>query len=597
MPRIDYTTNFKAFFRDLYRVEGDYGPQPIVPPFLEQWLDLAFPLPDGNPAARNIMDCRTKKEGKSALAGAVALYMATRAENSEVVIVASDKDQAKDRVLKAIKYGVERGPLAAHGKVYKDVIELDNGSIIQAIPNDWQGAAGGNPSCVIFDELYTWVYESNRRVFDELVIPPTQAHGVRWIASYAGWTGESLLLWEWWERALAGEKITDELPVYHNPDASLLGFIDAGAESWRMPWMSKEYIEQQRQTERPNTFRRLWFNDWLSNESQFLPEGTWDGCYSRDVRPYSKGDNTRLVLGADASTSRDLTALIGVMYNEETQTTDVKLVRVWEPKRGILRKGKPTVDLDETIGAEVKRLHDAGVIDAVVADPYQLHTSLINWEKEGIRVIELPQTAGRVEADQALYDAVIGGALRHYNDPTLNEHIRNAVALETARGYRLAKEKTSLKIDAAVALSMAHHGALQVQKLIGGVSIVPDPFAYWGTDYTPLYVDAGHSYIECMPGTEKHKPGITHKNCKRSGELACAACVAELDAEGYYLEQEKERAYYKNIEYRTAEELREMQRVERNPRRHYPTEQELRAEHTSELFWGEVERKVQRGEE
>ena len=488
--RIDYTTNFRAFFRDLYRVEGDYGPQPLIPPFLEQWLDLAFPQPEGHPAARNIMDARTKKEGKSALAGGVALYMATRAENSEVVIVASDKDQAKDRVLKAIKFGVERGPLAAHGKVYKDVIELDNGSVIQAIPNDWQGAAGGNPSCVIFDELHTWTYESNRRVFDELVIPPTQAHGVRWIASYAGWIGESLLLKDWWDRALAGEKITGDLPIYHNREASLLGFIDVGSDSWRMPWMSQEYIDQQKQTERPNTFRRLWLNEWLTNESQFLPEGTWEGCYSPDVRPYTKSEGSRLVLGADASTSRDLTALVGVMYNEDLQTTDVKLVRVWTPKRGILRMGKPTVDLDETISAEVIRLHEAGAIDGIVYDPYQLHSLAIGWEKAGIRCIELPQTAGRVEADQALYDAVIGGALRHYNDPTLNEHIRNAVAIETARGYRLAKEKTSLKIDAAVALSMANHGALQVQKSMGGVTIVPDPFAYWGTDYHPIYAKA-----------------------------------------------------------------------------------------------------------
>ncbi|MDD3948722.1 MAG: hypothetical protein PHT43_04580, partial [Anaerolineaceae bacterium] len=112
--QVDYSRNFAAFFADMIAVEGAYGPRPLVPPFLDEWLKTAFPVPDGNPKARNIGDFRTKKEGKSALAGAVALYMASRKAYSEVVITASDIDQAKDRVLRAAKYAVEYGPLSSH---------------------------------------------------------------------------------------------------------------------------------------------------------------------------------------------------------------------------------------------------------------------------------------------------------------------------------------------------------------------------------------------------------------------------------------------------------------------------------------------------
>jgi hypothetical protein len=496
----DYSVDFHGFFRDLYVVEGAFGPKPIIPPFLAAWLQAAFPLPEGNPAARNILDARTKKEGKSALAGAVALYMASRKPYAECVIVASDRDQSRDRVLRAIKYGIERGPLAEHAKVYKDIIELDNSSTIQSLPNDWQGAAGGNYSCVIFDELHAWIYEGQRRLFDEMIIPPTQPGGVRWIASYAGWEGESLLLQEWWGKALAGERLPGGLPIYWNPKASLLAFVDVGVESWRMPWMTKEYIEETRAGERPNTFRRIWLNEWVSNEAQFLPEGAWEACYSPEVKPLAVGDNRRIVLGADASTSRDLTALVGAEFNRETNTSDVVYCRVWKPQRGILRLGKPTVDLEETIGAEVMRLHRAGQLQCVIADPYQLHSLIIEWEKAGIRVIELAQNAGRVEADQGLYDAVISRSVRHYNDPVLNGHIRNAVALETPRGFRLAKEKTSQKIDAAVALSMALYGSLETQKKAGITEVIDDPFAYW--DGAPAavgveYVD-GH-WVERAP--------------------------------------------------------------------------------------------------
>jgi phage terminase large subunit-like protein len=195
-----------------------------------------------------------------------------------------------------------------------------------------------------------------------------------------------------------------------------------------------------------------------------------------DVKPLGPNDTRRVVVGADASTTRDLTALVGAAWNRESNTVDVIHVRAWKPTRGFLRLGKPTIDLDETIGAEVMRLHKAGQLEAVIADPFQLHALIIEWEKAGIRVIELAQSAGRVEADQGLYDAVIGRTIRHYNDPTLNEHIKNSVALETVRGFRLAKEKTSLKIDCAVALSMALWGAIGT-KGAGEWYWVDDPFA------------------------------------------------------------------------------------------------------------------------
>lgn len=458
--RIDYSKDFVSFYRELCVVEGAYGPKPVIPPFLETWLHTAFPLPDGNPACRNIADFRVKKQGKSGLAGAVVLYMASRSLYAECVIVASDKDQAKDRVLRSVKYAVERGPLAEHAKVYRDVIELDNRSIIQAMPADWQGAAGGNFACIIFDELHSWVYENQRRLFDELVIPPTQPSGVRWLASYAGWENESELLREWWNRALAGERINNELPFYRNGEASFLAFIDTGPEAWRMPWMSEKYTNEMRASERPNTFRRIWLNEWTSNESQFLPEGVWEACQSADVVPLGAADNRRMVLGADASTTRDITALVGVFPNGATNTSDVIFARFWKPIRGALRGGKPTVDIEQTIGEEVLRLHSAGLVAAVVVDPFQLHTCILNWQRAGISVIELPQNAGRVESDQALYDALIARRIRHYGEPTLTEHVRNAVAVETARGLRIAKEKTSLKIDGCVALAMAAYGAM-----------------------------------------------------------------------------------------------------------------------------------------
>ena len=311
------------------------------------------------------------------------------------------------------------------------MIELNQGSIIQAIPFDYRGAAGGNYDCVIFDELWAYNTELHRREFDELIIPPQKPEGVRWITSYAGWEGESLLLRELWNKVLSGERIGGELPLYQVPEASLVGFIDTGEASWRM-WNTPEYMRQVRESERPNTFRRLWLNEWTANESEFITREAWQACYSPDVIPGKR----KMVLGADASTSRDYTALVGVAHSGGV--SDVCLVRVWKPTKGVLRS-KATIDLSETIGKEILSLHKAGLVEAVYYDPYQLHSIALDLTRAGVRMVELPQTGARTEADQALYDAIMGRTLRHHNDPALNEAIGNAVAIETPRGFRLAK--------------------------------------------------------------------------------------------------------------------------------------------------------------
>ena len=80
----------------------------------------------------------------------------------------------------------------------------------------------------------------------------------------------------------------------------------------------------------------------------------------------------------------------------------------------------------------------------------------------GLRMEELPQTPGNQTAfTGVLLDQIRSGGLRVYQAPDLKEHGLNAVLVESARGIRLAKEKSSKKIDGAVALAMALWSAQQ----------------------------------------------------------------------------------------------------------------------------------------
>ena len=70
---------------------------------------------------------------------------------------------------------------------------LRAGQSITAIPSNFATAAGGNQNISVFDELWAFTSERSRRLWDELVPPPTRQIACRLTTTYAGYEGESLL--------------------------------------------------------------------------------------------------------------------------------------------------------------------------------------------------------------------------------------------------------------------------------------------------------------------------------------------------------------------------------------------------------------------
>jgi hypothetical protein len=61
---------------------------------------------------------------------------------------------------------------------------------------------------------------------------------------------------------------------------------------------------------------------------------------------------------------------------------------------------------------------------------------------------------------QVLYDLLKSRSLVLYPDDELRQQALHTIAVETPRGFRLAKEKASHKIDAIIALAMAAVAAI-----------------------------------------------------------------------------------------------------------------------------------------
>lgn len=77
-------------------------------------------------------------------------------------------------------------------------------------------------------------------------------------------------------------------------------------------------------------------------------------------------------------------------------------------------------------------------------------------------MVEYPQSIPNLTAmGQNLYELIKAGNLVLYPAPDLRTQAGHAIALQTSRGWRIAKEKTSHKIDAIVALAMACISAIE----------------------------------------------------------------------------------------------------------------------------------------
>ena len=62
---------------------------------------------------------------------------------------------------------------------------------------------------------------------------------------------------------------------------------------------------------------------------------------------------------------------------------------------------------------------------------------------------------------ERLHALIVEQRLQHPGDRELNRHVANAVALPTARGWRLSKSAESAQIDGVTALAMAAERAAQ----------------------------------------------------------------------------------------------------------------------------------------
>lgn len=387
----------------------------------------------------------------------VGAWLATTADKyAEIYCLANDGKQSADRVLAAVKKANELGKLGWHDKMTR--VELPSGAFIEAVPVDPTGEAGANPTASIWSEMWGFRLSAKERLWSEFTIPPTRfGRAIRWVESYAGYTGESPVLEQLYHEGVTeGKHHPDfpDLPVYVNDRARLFCYWD---HEPRMPWQTDAYYQAEAALLHPSEFQRIHRNEWVSAIGQAIAVESWDRCYDPNMPPLMPSEP--IVLGLDAGVSSDCTALVAVSRHPRNHDmAAIRAVEVWEPPAG------SQMDYTTTIEASVRRWCKSHNVVCVVYDPYQLHKMATDLRREGLGWFdEFNQGAQRAIADKQMVDLVLARKVAHNGDQTLRQHVINAAAkTEGEKSLRFCKRSDKLKIDALVAASMACFTALRL---------------------------------------------------------------------------------------------------------------------------------------
>lgn len=442
-------------------------------PIQEKAIRIALERePDGAFTYQTVLWSWIKKSAKSTVIAAIAHWMATNKPHAQVALIANDLRQAQSRVGFYLRKNIE----LAHdiGKEDQDIdpsifdirlprreteaIEYPNGSVIEMLPTDPKGEAGGNHDLLVYSELWGWSSQAHQDMWAEMTISPTKyGRAQRWIDTYAGFSGESPVLEFLYEQVVNDENCIDpEYQFYANKRSKIFATWVTKA---RFPWQTDAYYAEQRSTLTDNQFRRMHENQWVTSEQAFLPDMKWwTRLKDTNMPPLTK--YTPMVVAIDAGTDSDCFAIVGVTIDprrKDDRCTLVRYVRVWYPDQ-------TQTDIFSEPVAELRRLARDYDVWQFTYDPWQMKYLAGQLKDEGLGSFEpFTQLSGeRNEADKLLFDMIREGRIRHPGHPDLDEHMANANREEgrADQRIRITQRSERLKNDAVIALSMANKRAL-----------------------------------------------------------------------------------------------------------------------------------------
>ncbi len=216
--------------------------------------------PDENgqlPYTTIIYSC-PKKSGKTTIGAAVGAWFTEQSvDNTTSFCLAGDYEHAMGRMFDDLRFDAQHlRPGFLKGKLSKmprkDLLTYHDGKNIQALAQEYKSASGSRHALTLWDELWTYVSDTSRRMWVEMT--PIKIPGVpvslRFVATYAGFEGESDLLWDLYDKIInEGTPVSGLEDIQHDSgepvcysNGRMFAYWDS---AHRMPWQTEDYYLEQ----------------------------------------------------------------------------------------------------------------------------------------------------------------------------------------------------------------------------------------------------------------------------------------------------------------------------------------------------------------
>ena len=444
-----------------------------------------------------------KKNGKSELAAAIALYLlyADNEASAEVYGAACDRNQASI-VFDVAKQMVQMSrPLVKCSKIMgatKRIVNYSNAGFYQVLSAETGTKHGLNVSGLVFDEIHA---QPNRHLYDVLTKGSGDAREqpLFFIITTAG-TDRNSICYELHSKALdilnGRKKDTSFYPVVYglsdeddwNDEANWRRANPSLGHTIGIDRVREAYQQALDNPAEENVFKQLRLNMWTSSSIAWIPEHVY--AKGNDPIQFDSLKGRSCYAGLDLSSTSDITALVLVFpprFEEENYIVlpyfwlpedtlelrcrrDHVLYDVWE-RQGYIKTTEGNVVHYGFIEKFIEDLSEIYHIKEIAYDRWNATQMVQNLEGMGLTMVPFGQGYKDMSPpSKELYKLMMEGKIQHGGHPVLKWMGQNVVMRQDPAGnIKPDKEKSVEKIDGIVALIMGLDRCIRHQTDEGSV--------------------------------------------------------------------------------------------------------------------------------
>jgi phage terminase large subunit-like protein len=428
-----------------------------------------------------------KKNGKSELAAAIALYLliADGEYGAEIYGAACDRGQASivfDIAATMIDWDPYLKKILKVLESTKRILYPRTRSFYHVLSSDVPTKHGKNIHGCIFDELHV---QPNRKLWDVLTegAGDTRTQPLVFAITTAGYDRNSIC-WEVHDYARKVKEGIIEDPHFLPVIYGLPKEEDwEDEENWKkvnpslghtftIDKLRAAYNECKHIPARQNSFRRLRLDQWTKQEVRYIPMTFWDRCNRKVSMKRLKGKVC--YGGLDLASCIDIAAFAKA-FPADDGFFDV-LMRFWIPEENILeRADRDKVPYDmwvqegwiratpgnvidyAVIEQDIKKDAEIYLLAEIAYDPWGALQITQNLEAEGITMVQFRQGFKSMSPPtKELLKLIMSRKIRHGGNPVLRWMADNLmVSTDPAENVKPDKKKSTERIDGMVALIMA----------------------------------------------------------------------------------------------------------------------------------------------